>query len=160
MALLVGGYSHEIMRGNMTQAKGQKRTPQSRAERYRLGKALRSSVSRESHADYDVTDKRDPVAILSQTDAVRIPELLPIRYQRMAVSPFAFLRGAAAVMAADLAQMPQVGATVQACGDCHLMNFGAFETPESVPRWRTRLYPEMTEMIGAKQDPLVALCRT
>ncbi len=114
----------------MARAKGQNRTLQSRAERYRLGKALRSRVSRESHADYVVTDKRDPVAILSKTDATRIPELLPIRYQHMAVSPFTFLRGAAAVMAADLAQMPQLGATVQACGDCHLMNFGAFETPE------------------------------
>ena len=87
-------------------------------------------MSRESHADYAVTDKRDPVAILSKTDETRIPELLPIRYQRMAASPFAFLRGAAAVMATDLAKMPRVGATVQACGDCHLMNFGAFETPE------------------------------
>ena len=77
-----------------------------------------------------MTDKRDPVTILSETNQTRIPELLPIRYERMAVSPFAFLRGAAAVMAADLAQMPQVGIPVQACGDCHLMNFGAFETPE------------------------------
>ena len=114
----------------MARAKGQKRTLQSRAERYRLGKALRSRVSRESHADYVVTEKRDPVPILSKTDARRIAELLPIRYQRMAVSPFAFLRGAAAVMTADLAQMPQLGATVQACGDCHIMNFGGFATPE------------------------------
>jgi uncharacterized protein (DUF2252 family) len=87
-------------------------------------------VSRESHADYTATDKRDPVAILSETNETRIPELLPIRYQRMAVSPFTFLRGAAAVLAADFAQMPRVGIPVQACGDCHLMNFGAFETPE------------------------------
>ena len=77
-----------------------------------------------------MTDKRDPVAILSETNQTRIPELLPIRYQRMAVSPFTFLRGAAAVMVADLAQMPRVGVAVQACGDCHLMNFGAFEIPE------------------------------
>ena len=112
----------------MARAKSEKYAPQSRAERYRSGKALRSNVSRESHADYAVTDKRDPVTILSETNQTRIPELLPIRYERMAVSPFAFLRGAAAVMAADLAQMPQVGIPVQACGDCHLMNFGAFET--------------------------------
>ena len=79
------------------------------------------------HADYAVTDKRDPVTILSETNQTRIPELLPIRYQRMAISPFTFLRGAAAVMAADLARTPQVGIPVQACGDCHLMNFGAFE---------------------------------
>ena len=114
----------------MARAKSEKYALQSRAERYRSGKALRSKVSRESHADYAVTDKRDPVTILSETNQSRIPELLPIRYERMAVSPFAFLRGAAAVMAADLAQMPQIGIPVQACGDCHLMNFGAFETPE------------------------------
>jgi uncharacterized protein (DUF2252 family) len=77
-----------------------------------------------------VTDERDPVAILSETDKTRIPELLPIRYQRMAVSPFTFLRGAAAVMATDLVRTPRVGISVQACGDCHLMNFGAFDTPE------------------------------
>jgi uncharacterized protein (DUF2252 family) len=103
---------------------------QSRAQRYSAGKGRRSQTPRESHADYTVTDKRDPVAILSETNQTRIPELLPIRYQRMAVSPFTFLRGAAAVMAADLAQLPRVGIPVQACGDCHLMNFGAFETPE------------------------------
>ena len=79
---------------------------QSRAERYTPGKALRSKVPRASHADYTVTGKRDPVAILSETNETRIPELLPIRYQRMALSPFTFLRGAAAVMAADLARMP------------------------------------------------------
>ena len=62
--------------------------------------------------------------------AARIPELLPIRYQRMAVSPFTFLRGAAAVMATDLGRIPRVGIPAQACGDCHLMNFGAFDTPE------------------------------
>ena len=103
---------------------------QSRAERYEAGKGLRSQTPRESHADYTVTGKRDPVAILSEANETRIPKLLPIRYQRMAISSFTFLRGAAAVMAADLAQMPRVGIPVQACGDCHLMNFGAFETPE------------------------------
>lgn len=101
-----------------------------RAERYAAGKALRRRASRESHADCPAAKERDPVAILRETDAARIPELLPIRYQRMAQSPFAFLRGAAAIMARDLAQMPQIGAPVQACGDCHLLNFGAFNTPE------------------------------
>ena len=80
-----------------------------------------------------MTDERDPVAILSETDKTRIPELLPIRYQRIAVSPFTFLRGAAAVMATDLVRTPRVGISVQACGDCHLMNFGAFDTPEGRP---------------------------
>ncbi|QBR70430.1 DUF2252 domain-containing protein [Beijerinckiaceae bacterium] len=101
-----------------------------RAQRYAAGRALRTRVSRESHAECPPASDRDPLAILHATDATRIPELLPIRYQRMAVSPFTFLRGAAAVMAQDLATLPHVGAQVQACGDCHLMNFGASNTPE------------------------------
>ena len=110
--------------------KTNERTLQSRTERYRTGKSLRLQTPRDKHADYTVTAERDPVAILSETDSTRIPELLPIRYQRMAVSPFTFLRGAAAVMATDLGRIPRVGIPVQACGDCHLMNFGAFDTPE------------------------------
>jgi uncharacterized protein (DUF2252 family) len=102
----------------------------SRAKRYEAGRALRNSVARESHAECPPASGRDPVAILAETDGARIPELLPIRYQRMLQSPFTFLRGAAAVMAHDLSAVPQVGAQVQACGDCHLMNFGAFNTPE------------------------------
>ena len=102
----------------------------SRTERFEAGKKLRSRTSRESHADHTATDKRDPVAILAEADRTRIPELVPTRYQRMAASPFTFLRGAAAIMAHDLAHMPHIGIPVQACGDCHLMNFGAFQTPE------------------------------
>ncbi|MGO8845414.1 MAG: DUF2252 domain-containing protein [Methylocella sp.] len=101
-----------------------------RAKRYEAGRALRNSVARESHAECPPASGRDPVAILAETDGARIPELLPIRYERMLQSPFTFLRGAAAVMAHDLSAVPQVGAHVQACGDCHLMNFGAFNTPE------------------------------
>lgn len=101
-----------------------------RAERYETGKSLRLRVSRESHADCPPASSRDPVEILTETDDARIPELLPIRYERMSRSSFAFLRGAAAVMARDLAQTPQIGVKVQACGDCHLMNFGVFDTPE------------------------------
>lgn len=101
-----------------------------RAERYSAGKALRDVVSRESHADCPPGSERDPIAILSETDAQRLANLLPIRYQRMAQSSFTFLRGAAAVMAHDLAELPKLGVRVQACGDCHLMNFGAFSTPE------------------------------
>jgi len=112
------------------QSKGDGLILQSRSDRFDAGKQRRSRTSRESLADYKVTHERDPIAILSEADATRIPELLPIRYQRMAASPFAFLRGAAAVMAHDLATMPGVGIPVQACGDCHLMNFGAFSTPE------------------------------
>jgi uncharacterized protein (DUF2252 family) len=102
----------------------------SRAARYAAGRTLRQTVSRESHADCPPESERDPVAILRETDAKRLPNLLPIRYQRMGQTPFTFLRGAAAVMARDLARLPQTGAPVQACGDCHLMNFGAFQTPE------------------------------
>ncbi len=101
-----------------------------RAKRYKFGRALRNRVARESHAECPPASSRDPVAILAETDGARIPELLPIRYERMLQSPFTFLRGAAAVMAHDLSAVPQVGAHLQACGDCHLMNFGAFNTPE------------------------------
>lgn len=102
----------------------------SRADRAAAGKALRKQVPRESHAELTLAANRDPVAILAAVDASRIAALIPIRYQRMLVSPFTFLRGAASVMAADLAALPSPGIPVQACGDCHLMNFGAFGTPE------------------------------
>jgi uncharacterized protein (DUF2252 family) len=101
-----------------------------RAERYEAGRALRKRLAREDHAGCPPASGRDPVAILAETDGLRIPELLPIRYERMLQSPFTFLRGAAAVMAHDLATLPPLGAHVQACGDCHLMNFGVFDTPE------------------------------
>ena len=101
-----------------------------RVERYAAGRALRNRVARETHAECPPASGRDPVAILHETDGARIPELLPIRYQRMLQSPFTFLRGAAAVMAHDLATLPRLGIHVQACGDCHLMNFGVFNSPE------------------------------
>ena len=101
-----------------------------RAERYAAGRAMRDRVPREALADCPLSAGRDPVAILHETDAERIPEILAERYKRMMKSPFAFLRGAAAVMAQDLAGQPMAGIPVQACGDCHLMNFGAFNTPE------------------------------
>lgn len=101
-----------------------------RAERYDAGRALRIRVARETHAECPPASGRDPVTILALTDGARIPELLPIRYQRMLHSPFTFLRGAAAVMAHDLATLPPLGVHVQACGDCHLLNFGVFNSPE------------------------------
>ena len=101
-----------------------------RDQRKDAGKALRSVVSRESHADFTIDPHRDPLPILTASDATRVPSLVPERYKRMDVSPFAFYRGAAAIMAHDLVQMPRVGLPVQACGDCHLMNFGAFSSPE------------------------------
>jgi len=88
-------------------------------------------VSRQSQADWVPPDDRaDPVDVLMGSSAGRLEELLPIRFGRMAATPFAFYRGAAAVMASDLASLPTTGLEVQACGDCHLMNFGLFATPE------------------------------
>ena len=102
----------------------------SRAERYQQGRELKARVPREAHAKLHGSRDRDAVAILAESDAERVPELLPERYKRMMLNPFGFLRGAAAVMATDLAHQPVAGAPVQACGDCHLMNFGAFNSPE------------------------------
>jgi uncharacterized protein (DUF2252 family) len=99
-------------------------------ERYERGTRLRKKVPREKHADLHGLADRDAVVILAKTDRRRVPELVPVRYERMLASPFAFLRGAAAVMAEDLRHQPAAGIAVQACGDCHLMNFGAFATPE------------------------------
>jgi uncharacterized protein (DUF2252 family) len=99
-------------------------------ERYEHGTRLRKASPRAKHADLLGPADRDPVAILAATDRSRVPELVPVRYERMLVSPFTFLRGAAAVMAEDLHHQPAPGIPVQACGDCHLMNFGAFATPE------------------------------
>lgn len=102
-----------------------------RDERVAAGRALRDTVLRKSHGEWDPKDgERDPIAILEQSNSGRLQELVPIRYGRMMQSPFAFLRGSAAVMAQDLAHTPTTGLRVQACGDCHLMNFGLFATPE------------------------------
>lgn len=95
------------------------------------GKDLRERVKREAQASFSRDqDKVDPIAILQAGDVGRIGYLVPIRYGRMLQSPFTFYRGSAAVMAADLAGTPSVGLRLQACGDCHLMNFGGFATPE------------------------------
>jgi uncharacterized protein (DUF2252 family) len=102
----------------------------SRTEFFKQGKALRLKTPREAHADLKGPMKRDAVAILAESDSDRVPELVPERYARMMQNPFAFLRGAAAVMATDLAGLPAAGIPVQAGGDSHLMNFGAFVTPE------------------------------
>jgi uncharacterized protein (DUF2252 family) len=99
-------------------------------QRYEYGVALRKKAPLEQHADLRSPAARDPVAILAAADRTRVPELVPVRYERMLASPFAYLRGAAAVMAEDLKHQVSAGTSVQACGDCHLMNFGAFATPE------------------------------
>jgi uncharacterized protein (DUF2252 family) len=103
----------------------------SRAERLAAGKALRDSVPRASHAEWKPSkNRRDPIDILEESNKDRLPQLVPIRYGRMLASPFTFLRGSAGLMASDLAATPSTGIRVQACGDCHLLNFGLFATPE------------------------------
>jgi uncharacterized protein (DUF2252 family) len=101
------------------------------SERVARGKAARSDVRRSAHAEWaPAEDRPDPIWVLEEQAASRVPDLVPIRYGRMAVSPFTFYRGAAAVMAADLARTPDSGLRVQACGDAHLSNFGAFAAPD------------------------------
>ncbi len=102
-----------------------------RTERQAAGREARRRVPRESHATWERWPGRpDPVDLLEQQARSRVPELVPIRYGRMMVSPFAFFRGAALHMAADLAHTPNSGLSVQACGDAHLANFGGFASPE------------------------------
>ena len=100
-------------------------------ERSGAGKAARASVPRSSHAVFEPGDSRpDPVSLLEEQATSRVPDLVPIRYGRMLASPFAFFRGAALIMASDLATTPRSGLNVQACGDAHMSNFGVFGTPE------------------------------
>jgi uncharacterized protein (DUF2252 family) len=95
------------------------------------GRAARTSTPRSEHARWDPpTDRPDPIAILESQARTRVPELVPIRYGRMLASPFAFYRGAAAIMASDLARLPNAGIRVQLSGDAHLSNFGGFASPE------------------------------
>ncbi len=101
-----------------------------RAERVARGKAARAEVPRSLQEEIAFPEPRDPVALLEQQAVTRVPELVPIRYGRMLVSPFAFYRGGALIMAADLARTPTSGLRVQLCGDTHLSNFGVFGSPE------------------------------
>jgi uncharacterized protein (DUF2252 family) len=101
------------------------------SERTAVGIAARAEVPPERHAEFGPpTDRPDPVSLLASQGEPRVPELVPIRYGRMLVSPFTFYRGAAAVMTSDLAVTPVSGLTVQLCGDAHLSNFGMFGSPE------------------------------
>ena len=100
-------------------------------QRHERGRAARRLVPRGSHAQWaPMSDRPDPVDLLEAQARDRIQELLPIRYGRMMASPFAFLRGSAIVMANDLASTPKSGIQAQLCGDAHLMNFGAYASPE------------------------------
>jgi uncharacterized protein (DUF2252 family) len=103
----------------------------SATERAGRGRAARSTAPRASHAAWQpAPDRPDPIDLLEQQAITRVPELVPIRYGRMVASPFAFYRGAAYVMASDLAGTPSSGIRVQLCGDAHLSNFGGFAAPD------------------------------
>jgi uncharacterized protein (DUF2252 family) len=103
-------------------------------DRQEAGRALRKEVPRGAHAGWSKpADRADPVTALTESLRQNISHLLPIRYDRMSASPATFLRGAAGIMAADLAHTPVSGLWVQACGDCHLHNFGTYATPEGTP---------------------------
>jgi hypothetical protein len=100
------------------------------AERAASGKAAREKAPLEAHAEFRPAQSRNPVGLLLGQAKTRVPELVPIRHGRMLVSPFTFYRGAALVMAADLATTPTSDLRVQLCGDAHLSNFGAYASPE------------------------------
>ena len=101
------------------------------AERVAAGKAARARVPRSSHGDWaPAADRFDPIDLLTAQETTRVPDLVPIRHGRMAASPFAFYRGAANVLAADLAPVSRTGLDVQLCGDAHLANFGGFASAE------------------------------
>ena len=101
------------------------------ADRVASGKAARAEVPRTSHGDWaPASDRPDPLELLAAQERTRVPELVPIRHGRMAASPFAFYRGAANVLASDLANQPRTSLQVQLCGDAHLVNFGGFASPE------------------------------
>jgi uncharacterized protein (DUF2252 family) len=99
-------------------------------ERQAVGRALRKEVRRRDLGELSPAPDRDPIGILTEQESRRVPELVPLRRERMSASPFAFFRGAAAIFAADLAAAPRTGLRVQLCGDAHLANFGGFATPE------------------------------
>jgi hypothetical protein len=102
-------------------------------ERVVRGQAARAEVPRSAHAELTPgADRPDPIALLEQQAESRVPDLVPIRYGRMLVSPFTFYRGAALIMAADLARTPTTTLRAQLCGDAHLSNFGASARRSSV----------------------------
>src|SRR6476660_9616967 len=100
-------------------------------ERVARGNAARNECPRRGHGRWSpATSRPDPIALLEDQAATRVPELVPLRYGRMMVSPFTFYRGAALIMASDLAATPRSGLNAQICGDAHLSNFGVFASPE------------------------------
>ncbi len=116
------------MSKNISFAEGQTITY---GERFVAGKALRSIASRTSHANWKpAKDRVNPMDLLEQSNRTRLPALVPLRNERMSISPFTFLRGSAIIMAADLARTAATGIKVQVCGDAHVGNFGIYATPE------------------------------
>jgi hypothetical protein len=112
-------------------APARRETALSPDERAALGRAARRAAPRSARAEWErPAGAEDPLAIIEGQEMGRVPELVPIRHGRMLASPFAFFRGAAAIMAADLAGSPDSGLTVQACGDAHLANFGVHAAPD------------------------------
>ena len=105
----------------------------SAAERREIGRAARKEVKRGDLADWHLNADRDPIDLLEEQEDTRVHDLLPLRHQRMGANPFAFYRGSAIVMAADLASSPHTGLIVQLCGDAHLANFGLYGAPDRVP---------------------------
>ena len=122
---------YELEPAFLEQAKYKSEITESVEKKLELGKQLRDKVLREDLGDWTPPkNRRDPIDIIIESNEGRLEEYIPIRHGRMMVSPFTFLRGSAAVMAYDLSHTPTTGLTVQACGDCHLSNFGLFATPE------------------------------
>jgi len=126
-----------VVRGYVAGISGQRRAPagtipkSATGARRAAGRELRHQVPRSSHGAWvPAPDRADPLALLEAQNATRVADLVPLRWARMAASPFAFLRGAAVVMAADLAATPSTGISVQVCGDAHIANFGVFASPE------------------------------
>src|SRR5246500_5605159 len=119
----------------------------SRADRAAQGKDAGAVAPLESHAEFTPDRSRDPVGLLLEQAKTRVPELVPIRHARMLVSPFAYYRGAALPMAADLATTPTSGLRAQLCGDAHLSNFGAFASPER------RLVFDVNDFAGRPPGP-------
>jgi uncharacterized protein (DUF2252 family) len=124
--------TEETKRADQGEAKSQPKVEHfTLAERVARGKAARAEVPRKAHAEWEPAHVRvDPVALLEEQSESRVEELVPIRYGRMLVSPFTFYRGAAYVMASDLANLPRTGLHVQLCGDAHLSNFGGYAAPD------------------------------
>ncbi len=117
--------------GEISQESAWRRRHLSVEEHEARGRAARTAAPRSAHAHWEpASDRPDPVALLEEQSAGRVPELVPVRYGRMLVSPFTFYRGGALIMAADLANTPRSDIEVQLCGDAHLSNFGGFGTPE------------------------------